>query len=137
MPFLGIDHIDCRVRSLAAVEPFYDELMPQLGLTEKRYAHVDAHGEWHETSDSYNVVEYYESAGDGRARHFMGLIEDPLHRHNDTRIAFRIHRADLDALATFLARIGAQQMEWSDNLESYPALFFEDPGGTKLEIIGR
>ena len=125
------------MRSLAAVEPFYDELMPQLGLTEKRFAFVDQHGEWHETSDSYNVIEYYETQTEGRTPLFMGLIEDPLHRHNDTRIAFRIHRADLDTLATFLARIGAQQMEWSDDLESYPALYFEDPGGTKLELIGR
>ena len=137
MPFLGFDHIDCRVRSLAAVESFYDEFMPRIGLPEKRYAFVDPHGEWHNDADTYNVIEYYETAREGHTAHFMGLIEDPMHRHNDTRLAFRVARSELDDLAAFLARIGAQQIEWSEDLDAYPALFFEDPSGTKLELLGR
>ena len=42
MEFYGFDHVDCRVRSLEAVETFYDDLMPEIGLTEKRYAFVDS-----------------------------------------------------------------------------------------------
>jgi hypothetical protein len=44
--FLGFDHIDTRVTSVAAVEPFYDQLMPMLGLSRKHYAFVDPQGEW-------------------------------------------------------------------------------------------
>ncbi len=135
--FLGFDHIDCRVRSLAAVEPFYDELLPRLGLTEKHYAYVDANGTWHREFDTANVVEYYEPEHPTKPRRFIGFIEDPLHRKNDTRIAFRVVRERLDEFAALLARIGGEQIEWSDEMESYPALFFEDPAGTKLELIGR
>ena len=64
MAFLGFDHIDTRVRSLAAVEGFYDRLMPKLGLTRKRLAHVDARGDWHDVSEErpYNTVEYAEES---------------------------------------------------------------------------
>ncbi len=134
--FLGFDHIDCRVRSLAAVEAFYDELMPALGLTEKRYAYVDHNGEWHVEFDTYNAVEYYEPEHPSKARRFMGVIENPLHRNNDTRIAFRVRREALATLHGLLQRLGAQQIERNDD-EAYPALFFEDPAGTKLELIGR
>lgn len=134
--FLGFDHIDCRVRSLAAVEAFYDDLMPVIGLTEKRYAYVDPEGEWHKEFDNYNAVEYYEPEHPTKPRRFMGLIESPLHRNNETRIAFRVTREQLALLAALLERLGAQNVEESQD-EDYPAIFFEDPSGTKLEFIGR
>ena len=90
MEFLGFDHIDCRVRSLAAVEAFYDDLMPDIGLTEKRYAYVDAEGEWHKEFDNYNAVEYYEPEHPTKPRRFMGLIESPLHRNNETASHFAL-----------------------------------------------
>lgn len=70
--FLGFDHIDCRVTSLAAIEPFYDAVMPQLGLPRKRYCYVDDAGEWHEPSvrHAYNAVEYYEESK-ARQRRFV------------------------------------------------------------------
>ena len=135
--FLGFDHIDCRVRSLAAVESFYDALMPLLGLSHKRYAFVDAHGDWHERADSYNTVEYYEAEDVKHARHFVGFIEDSMHRINATRVAFRVDHAMLDSLERVLVHLGAQNIERSEDMESYPAIFFEDPSGTKLEFIGR
>ena len=135
--FLGFDHIDCRVRSLAAVESFYDEVLPVLGLTEKRCAYVDANGEWHREFDTYNVVEYYEPEHPTKPRRFIGFVEDPLHRKNDTRIAFRVPFARLHELAALVERAGGEQLEWSDDMERYPALFCEDPAGTKLELIGR
>ncbi len=134
--FLGFDHVDCRVRSLAAVESFYDDLMPALGLTEKRYAYIDPEGEWHREFDSYNAVEYYEPEHPTKPRRFFGVIENPLHRTNDTRIAFRVSYHRLPALVALLARVEAQNVEPSGD-ESYPAIFFEDPSGTKLELIGR
>lgn len=134
--FLGFDHVDCRVRSLAAVESFYDDLMPVLGLTEKRYAYIDGEGEWHREFDNYNAVEYYEPEHPTKPRRFFGIIENPLHRNNETRIAFRVPYQQLPVFRTLLARLEAANVEASDD-PAYPAIFFEDPSGTKLELIGR
>lgn len=135
--FYGFDHVDCRVRSLAAVESFYDELMPEIGLTEKRYAYVDSDGEWHTEFDAYNAVEYFEAVHPTKPRRFFGLIENPLHRNNDTRIAFRVEYTRLNEFIALLGKIGATSIELSEEMETYPAVFFEDPAGTKLELIGR
>jgi len=135
--FYGFDHVDCRVRSLVAVETFYDELMPLIGLSEKRYAYVDPNGEWHREFDAYNAIEYFEAVHPTKPRRFFGLIENPLHRNNDTRIAFRIEHLRMNEFIALLPRIGATNIELSDEMETYPAVFFEDPAGTKLELIGR
>ena len=134
--FLGYDHVDCRVRLLAAVEAFYDDLMPVLGLTEKRYAYVDKNGVWHKEFEAYNTVEYYEPEHPTKPRRFFGVIEDPLHRNNDTRIAFRVDVASLAMLHTLLVNLGARNVETNDE-EMYKAIYFEDPMGTKLEFTGR
>jgi catechol 2,3-dioxygenase-like lactoylglutathione lyase family enzyme len=141
MTFLGYDHVDARVPSIARVEPFYDRLMPELHLPEKRFAHVDPGGEWHDPSDErpYNAVEYHEEAvaAAGRAAFFVGFIEDPATVPTSTRIAFRIpSEADLIHWHAMLLAIGAHAVEWSESAE-YPAIFFEDPCGTKLEVCAR
>jgi catechol 2,3-dioxygenase-like lactoylglutathione lyase family enzyme len=137
--FLGFDHVDTRVTSIAAVEPFYDKLMSLLGMSHKRYCHVDAQGEWHDASDErpYNTVEYFEDAPQGGVACFIGFIEDRLMRPTGTRIAFRV-AAPLDTpfWLRALEQAGAVRIEpsaWDD----YPAIFFEDPSGTKLEICAR
>ena len=137
--FAGFDHVDCRVRSLAAVESFYDVLMPELGLPLKRYAHVDLAGEWHDVTHErpYNAVEYYESPHGDEAAFFIGFIERHDHLPGDTRIAFRVEGARLADLEAHLERIGAERIERNDDMEKYPAIFFEDPAGTKLEIVAR
>jgi len=137
--FQGFDHIDCRVRSLAAVEPFYDALMPELGLPHKRFAHVDAAGEWHEISSEhgYNAIEYYERSQPGRTPFFLGLIERAEHVPGLTRIAFRLERDRMLELEGLLAAMGARNVERSEDLDAYPAVFFEDPAGTKLELVAR
>ncbi len=136
--FLGFDHIDTRVRSVRAVEAFYDRLMPELGLPEKRLAHVDERGDWHDASDAkpYNTVEYYERSTPGKAGCFIGFVEDAQMIPTSTRIAFRVPASVLDRWHTLLASIGAANIEWSASAE-YPALFFEDPAGTKLEVVAR
>lgn len=141
MTFLGYDHVDARVPSIARVEPFYDRLMPELYLPEKRYAYVDASGEWHDASDArpYNAVEYHEETrfSAGRASFFIGIIEDPAMLPTSTRIAFRIpSAADLIHWHAMLLAIGAHAVEWSEG-DEYPAIFFEDPCGTKLEVCAR
>jgi catechol 2,3-dioxygenase-like lactoylglutathione lyase family enzyme len=135
--FYGFDHVDCRVRSLAAVESFYDDLMPEIGLTEKRYAYVGADGEWHREFESYNAIEYYEPEHPTKPRRFFGLIEDPLHRNNDTRVAFRVEYKRMNELIALLGKLGASNLELSAEMETYPGVFFEDPAGTKLELVGR
>ena len=136
--FLGFDHVDTRVRSVRAVEEFYDRLMAELGLPEKRLAHVDERGEWHDPSDAkpYNTVEYYERAKPGKVSCFIGFIEDAQMVPTSTRIAFRVSSSALDHWHSLLASIGAANIEWSASAE-YPALFFEDPAGTKLELVAR
>lgn len=138
--FAGYDHVDCRVRSLAAVESFYNALMPELGLPRKRYSYVDEAGEWHAVESGahrYNTVEFYEEAQPDRATFFMGIIERPDHVPGMTRIAFRVERSRLLELESFLGEIGARNVERNGDFEEYPAIFFEDPGGTKLEIVAR
>jgi catechol 2,3-dioxygenase-like lactoylglutathione lyase family enzyme len=138
--FHGFDHIDVRVASLPAVEPFYDVLLADLGLPRKRYSHVDAGGEWHEASDErpYNVAEYFELPSPGAVARFIGIIEDRAMRPTKTRIAFRLgSRANLDRMHERLHELGAKRIELSEDMENYPAVFFEDPAGTNLELCAR
>jgi catechol 2,3-dioxygenase-like lactoylglutathione lyase family enzyme len=137
--FAGFDHIDCRVRSLAAVESFYDRLMPLLGLTEKRFAFVDENGDWHTrtSGELYNTVDYRESDVQDRATFFIGFTENPEHIPGNTRIAFRVPHASLIAWESQLRSLGACNVERSEDFDAYPALFFEDAAGTKLELVAR
>jgi len=138
--FLGFDHVDTRVRSLTAVEDFYDKLMPEIGFPDKDFHIVNAAGEWRRATpeEKYNTVEYHERRSDGQPAHFIGFIEDPSMQPVSTRIAFRIgSAAELDRWIAFLRGIGACKIESSSSYEDWPAVFFEDPAGTKLEIVGR
>jgi catechol 2,3-dioxygenase-like lactoylglutathione lyase family enzyme len=135
--FLGFDHVDTRVRSLAAVEAFYDKLMPELGLPRKRHSFVDGNGDWLEVKPdgTYNVAEYFEAPEPGQSARFIGFIEDPSMQPTLTRIAFRVASvAELDRWVKLLERLGARNIEPSSSYEEYPAVFFEDPAGTKLEV---
>jgi hypothetical protein len=108
-PFLGFDHIDVRVRSVKAVEQFYDKLMPELGLPKKHHAHVDAQGDWHDATDErpYNTIEYYEEASAGKTSFFIGFSEDVGMQPTLTRIAFRIgSAAELSHWRALLFSIG-------------------------------
>jgi hypothetical protein len=137
--FPGFDHIDMRVPSLIAVEPFYDALLPLLGLTFKKQAHVDAAGDWHEPGPgrAANASEYYETAEPGNAACFIGIIEDATMTVTRTRVAFRVAPAELPGWEQRLRDLGARNVERSADLEAYPAIFFEDPLGTRLEVSAR
>jgi catechol-2,3-dioxygenase len=55
-----------------------------------------------------------------------------------TRMAFRIpEREQLQQFASFLVSIGAKDVEFSADMDHYPAIFFEDPAGTRLELCAR
>jgi len=138
--FFGFDHVDTRVRSLSQVEPFYDQLMEALGLPRKRHCFVDADGNWVDLKpgQAYNVAEYYEEVQPGHASFFIGFIEDPAMTPTKTRIAFRIESpAELPKWEEFLHEIGARNIERGEFVDDYPAIFFEDPAGTVLEIAAR
>ncbi len=137
--FFGFDHLDTRVKSLAVVERFYDLLMPALGLPRKRYIFIDGE-DWNEvtSNDIYNALEYLEAKIPGKISSFMGVIEDIHMQPTMTRIAFRAADASiLKQWERFLREIGAHKVELSEEMEIYPAVFFEDPAGTKLEICAR
>lgn len=136
--FEGFDHADVRVRDLAAVEAFYDRLMPLIGLPQKRRAFVDEDGEWRDPveGERENVVEYYEAGGKGSR--FFGVIEDRATPPTRTRIAFRLpQESDWRTMPDLLAQIGAQSVELSADPQTYQAIFFEDPAGTRLEVCWR
>ena len=138
--FLGFDHIDTRVRSLAAVEPFYDRLMAMLGLPQKKHSFVDEQGDWHalKPGQAHNVAEYFEESAAGRAACFIVFIEDTAMVPVRTRIAFRVSAPfDADYWQRVLREIGAGNIQPSESMDDYPAIFFEDPAGTKLEVVAR
>ena len=125
--------------SLAAVEGFYDELLPALGLSRKSESHVGGDGEWYDVDAGHprNVAEYHTPIVTGSPGWFVGFIEDPGMTPTTTRIAFALDdEANLPAIEALVRRAGGRVVEWSID-PAYPALFFEDPAGTRLEICAR
>jgi catechol 2,3-dioxygenase-like lactoylglutathione lyase family enzyme len=117
------DHVDLRVRDLAACEAFYRTLLPRLGFTLR----VEIEG-WLQ----------FEGGGPG-ASEFFGVTEDPEHRPNRSRIAFwAVSKAKVDELARMLSQIGATAIEGPDfESPTYYAVYFNDPSGNPLEICFR
>jgi catechol 2,3-dioxygenase-like lactoylglutathione lyase family enzyme len=117
------DHVDLRVRDLAAAGPFYRQLLPLLGFTVR----VDIPG-WLQ----------FEAPGPG-ADEFFGVTEDRNHRPNRSRIAFWASSpARLDGLAATLPGIGAANIEGPGfESKTYYAVYFDDPSGNPLEICHR
>ena len=136
---LGLDHADVRVPSIAAVESFYDALLPQLGLPRKTESHVGPDGEWTDVDLDHpqNVIEYHTPIVPGEPGWFVGFIEDPGMTPTATRIAFALDaETNLPALEPIVRAAGGRIVEWSSD-DGYPALYFEDPVGTRLEICAR
>ena len=67
----------------------------------------------------------------------MGIIEKADHHPTHSRIAFRVTPESMLALEASLRKIGAAKVERSEDMDQYPAIFFEDAAGTKLEIVAR
>lgn len=139
MKLLGLDHADIRVSSIAAVESFYDAILPALGLSLKTESHVNHDGEWCEVDALHprNAIEYRTPREPGSAGWFVGFIENPGTKPTATRIAFALKdEADLLPIELLIDNAGGRIIEWTDD-DTYPALFFEDPVGTRLEICAR
>ena len=117
------DHVDLRVKSLEAAAPFYHALLPVLGFKVR----VEIPG-WLQFECS-----------EERASEFFGVIEDPAHVPNSSRIAFWAEATErVDEMSAVLRTIGARNIEgpaWES--ATYYAVYFEDPSGNRLEICHR
>lgn len=121
------DHLDLRVRDLPQAERFYAVLLPALGFP-------------HRGRSPMGIV--FEADGPGPKPAFIGLIEDPAHRPNATRIAFwQDTREGVDRVAGLLAAAGATEIEGPDWCPEYSptyyAVYFNDPCGNRLELCCR
>jgi catechol 2,3-dioxygenase-like lactoylglutathione lyase family enzyme len=121
------DHVDLRVSDFAKVRPLYDALLPAMG-----YTYIEEKDDW---------INYYDPKDD-RANPFFGIMLDPSHRPNGSRIALRAtSRAEVDRLAAIARSAGATTFEPAHLCEEYSpiyyATFFEDADGNKLEICYR
>jgi hypothetical protein len=125
MKLLGLDHADVRVSSIAAVEGFYDAVLPVLGLSRKTGSHVALDGEWYDVDDSRprNVIEYHTPIEVGSPGWFVGFIEDPASPPTATRIAFTLDRENaLPEVAAIVREAGGRCIEWSIDA-GYPDFF--------------
>ena len=121
------DHIDLRVKDIAAARKFYGKFLRQLGFVQEkpgRYYHT------------------FYSAGGDKPSEFFGFTRDKNHKPNRTRIAFWADtRKEVDRLARLVRKIGGKNLEGPEVCRAYSrgyyACFFEDPDGNKLEICCR
>lgn len=124
---MHLDHIDLRVRDLAAARPLYDMLLPAMGNSE--------------INGDEGAAGYHVPNARG-ADPFVWLVQDPAHKPNGTRIAFAANsRAEVDRLAEVARCAGARAFEAPaiaiEYGPHYYAAFFEDASGNKLEICCR
>ena len=121
------DHIDLRVKDIAAARKFYAKFLPQLGFVKEkpgRYYHT-----------------FYPAGGD-KPSEFFGFTPDKNHKPNRTRIAFWADtREEVNGLAELVRKAGGKALEGPEICSGYSrgyyAFFFEDPDGNKLEICCR
>jgi len=124
--FSGFDHVDARVRDLAAARTLYDALMPALGLPTLR---------------EEGQVEYYHPP-------LVRECAAPVSAYTRIRSTSPIRHAsrspldpgDVDRLAAIARSAGAADMEGPEipySSERYYAVFFRDPSGNRIEICYR
>lgn len=121
------DHVDLRVSDVSKTRNLYDTLLPALGCTDLQ--------------EDWNSVCYY-APGVDRERAFFGIIAEPGHRPNGSRLAFRAGSIkEVDRLGQLAKQAGALSYEaphvCAEYTPFYYAAFFEDADGNKLEICYR
>jgi predicted enzyme related to lactoylglutathione lyase len=84
----------------------------------------------------------YKAAWDHPKPEFIGLIEEPAHVANATRIAFWLEtKEEVDRVAKVIVAAGARYVEGPTFCPEYSAtyhgIFFEDPSGNRLEVCCR
>jgi catechol 2,3-dioxygenase-like lactoylglutathione lyase family enzyme len=121
------DHLDFRVRDVAAAKPFYDGLLRLFGMRGK--------------AQEDGSVVYLRIAG-GKIEEAFALLEDREHRPSGTRVAFFASTTeDVERFAARLRELGSTNMEgpeWCPEIgPNYYACFFEDAEGNRFEIVCR
>jgi len=121
------DHLDFRVRDVAAAKPFYDGMLRLFGMRGK-------------TQDDGTIV-YLRIKG-GAIEEAFALLEDLAHRPNGTRVAFgSASTEEVDRFAARVNELGARAFEapaWCPEIgPNYYACFFEDAEGNRFEIVFR
>jgi catechol 2,3-dioxygenase-like lactoylglutathione lyase family enzyme len=122
-----IDHIDLRVRDVAATRPFYDAFLKAFGFRGQRQSNGD--------------IVYYRFA-QRRVHEAIAVIESAGHVANEARLAFHAGSPeDVDRIAAIARDAGARAFEapgWCPEIaRGYYAAFFEDPSGNRLEVVCR
>ena len=130
------DHIDLRVKDMAAARKFYGKFLPQLGFVHER---DEPSPNKERLGEDFHT---FYSAGGDKPSEFFCFQEDKNHQPNGTRIAFWADtREEVDALAKLVHEAGGKALEGPeicvDYSPGYYAFFFEDPDGNKLEICCR
>ena len=72
----------------------------------------------------------------GRPARFFGIIEEIGAQPARGRVAFTVAEEALEEWERTLRDLGAREIERNDEA-SYPAIFFTDPIGTRLELCAR
>jgi len=121
-----LGHMDLRVASLAAAEPFYDALLPALGFTERYHG-----AKWKvwATTEPLPGTAYF------------AVTESEEHAANENRIAFWVaSREDVERVAAVAHEAGALDLSGPKEMPygpGYYAAFFADPSGNRLEVYVR
>ncbi len=122
------NHIDMRVRDMAAVLPFYVEFLGALGFLGPEEV-VEPDG---------RVWQNFRFRHGPLPSQFFGLIEDGEHRPNDNCLAFHVPtRQRVDEVARLAAAAGGQVEEpvvCPEYGREYYAAFLKDPSGNRLEV---
>ena len=125
------DHLDLRVRSLAAARVFYDAFLPAVGFSD-----VEASPGW--------VGYFLPDAAEGAKPPFIGLNEDvpDQYRGGANRVAFWADSvAEVDRVAGIVRAAGAHVVEGPEYCHEYTpgyyAVFFEDADGNRWEVCFR
>lgn len=126
-PFRLFDHVDIRVRDIAAVAHFYDAFMKALGLR-----NVPFEGD----------ARVYLRLVDRTAHEAVAVVQDREHIPGLLRIAFAApSREEVDRLASAAVDAGARNSEGPmlcpEYSAEYYAAFFDDPDGNRLEVCSR
>jgi catechol 2,3-dioxygenase-like lactoylglutathione lyase family enzyme len=121
------DHVDLRVRSLSEARTFYEGWLAELGFPKVKTTPIGV---------------AFIADRDHPKPEFIGLIEDPTHTPNETRLAFWADTpTEVDRLEALVRRAGARQVEAAaycpEYSPTYYAVYFEDPCGNRLEICCR
>jgi hypothetical protein len=122
-----LHHVDIHVRNIGTAQTLLDALAEHIG-----YRRITDSDEPEEPG-----FVGYETAAGGRPR--FGLIPDPASLPGSTRLAFAVEtRGQVDAAAGIAREHGAMAIEGPGlhpEYGDYYAVFFEDAGGNKFEIL--